>query len=231
MTNSSRAGAVAESDPALHSYREDLATLHDMQQPLSALKLIFGTLEHRANVPPEDLRLLEIATAQTDELNALLADRLNRARGVPPSSRAAPQSVADIASSGSQRASVDQVVRSVIEPIQATKPGRVGYLAAARPRVALAPLTLRRVVANVVTNALEVTDPDGAVHVELRRIGRCAELLVDDSGAETGQKTPGHGIGLATSMAAVLALHGEMAFLRSPLGGVRVRLVLPEASP
>jgi signal transduction histidine kinase len=84
-------------------------------------------------------------------------------------------------------------------------------------------------VANVVTNAVEATEPDGTVQIGLRKTAAGVELVVDDSGAGPGHKPAGHGVGLVSSMAAVVNANGELAFLRSPLGGVRIRVVLPEA--
>jgi signal transduction histidine kinase len=233
VTTANRTDAVfKDSRRTANRASDDFVMFHDMQQPLSALQMIFSALRRRVDGDPDDLRLLEIASSQTEVLQAMLAERLDRASPVGVQHRR-PLGAAssDMAWTGSDRAAIDDIVRSVVEPLQATTAGQIGYFAADRPWVRANPLALRRVVANVVTNAVEASQPGGTVRIRLGRTGGGAELLVDDSGAGPGHKPLGQGVGLASSMAAVLGVDGQVAFLRSPLGGVRVRLVLPEATP
>jgi signal transduction histidine kinase len=222
--------AVARSDPNERFDREDRVLFHDMQQPLSALQLVLGALSQRHGFGPVTHRLVEIAAAQTDVLQAMLTQRLRSSSPARiPLCPAPAVADRDISWAGSDHTAIDDVVRSVIQPLQATTSGRIGYFALDRPWVRVDPLALRRLVANVVTNAVEATEPDGTVQIGLRKTAAGVELVVDDSGAGPGHKPAGHGVGLVSSMAAVVNANGELAFLRSPLGGVRIRVVLPAA--
>lgn len=203
-----------------------------MQQPLFVLRMIFDALADCEDDSQRRGRLLDVAAAQGDALQAMLDDRLGERRGAPTARRTsfAGAPAAD-ARRSSERASLYDVVRAVIDPLDAAKPGRVRLLASARPLVNVAPLVLRRVVANVVTNAVEATEPSGAVRLTLRSRRRVAELLVDDAGDGLGHKPVGRGMGMTTSIAAILRAGGQVALNRSPLGGVQVRLRFCETAP
>lgn len=215
----------------------DAALFHDMQQPIAAMRLVFGALEDRGQWAPEDRRLVELAAAQAEALQAMLDARLDRRNGAmapvlrSSGARSGPPTPA---SAGAQpwtddpdRVSLDEVVRSVIEPLLVSRPGRIRYFGTAGAPIRSAPLALRRAVANVIMNAAEATEPDGIVQIVLRSASGSAVLTVDDSGAGFGHKPVGRGIGLASSTSGVLHAGGRIAYLHSPLGGVRVRLVLP----
>lgn len=242
MSRSEQIGAIAQiaRSRTAQGRHGDAVLFHDMQQPIAAMRWVLGALEDRRDWTPEDLRLIEVAANQAEALQAMIDERLNRMRaqatsgdaqhGAAPPGLDAGES-ADAAVNGpSVVVSLDQVVRSVIEPLRLTKPGRVAYYVTDRPPVFAAPLVLRRAIANVVTNAVEATDPAGTVQIVLGSVGRTAVLTVDDSGAGFGHKPAGRGLGLAGSMAAVLGAGGEMTYRNSRLGGVRVCLEIPVGS-
>ena len=243
MPYSDRISPVAhiDGDRHAHSRDGDVALFHDMQQPIAALKLVFGALEGRWEWAPEHRRLIDVAAHQVTALQAMLDERLGRsceqATTELQQDPSRPGRHLDESADGvtrptaSKGASLDHAVRSVIEPLCVALRGRVVYHCTSRPLVPVAPLVLRRAVANVVTNAVEATQPDGTVEIALGTAGPNAVLTVDDSGAGFGRKPVGSGLGLAGATAAVLRVGGQLSYLRSPLGGVRVRLELPAVSP
>lgn len=217
----------------------DAAFFHDMQQPIAAMRLVFSALENRSGTALDDRRLIELAASQAEALQAMLDDRLGRRpapaatteRDAPSKPHLGDPGSSEVWCSNRGGASLDHVVRSVIDPMRAVGPSRLVYYVTARPLVSIPLLVLRRTVANVVMNAVEATEPGGVVEIVLRTAGTTAVLTVDDSGGGFGRKSVGRGLGVVTSMAAVLGAGGEIAYLHSPLGGVRVRIEFPTVGP
>jgi two-component system sensor histidine kinase PhoQ len=82
----------------------------------------------------------------------------------------------------------------------------------------------------------------GRVRVEVRRAAGDMVIAVDDDGPGFGdtssvlqmhvradERVPGHGVGLHVVNDLVASHHGKLALERGPLGGARVRIVLPPA--
>ncbi len=98
---------------------------------------------------------------------------------------------------------------------------------------------------NLVTNALKWSPAGGKVRVELSGEGDTIVLLVDDAGPGVPErlrervfepffqgpalhgKRAGYGLGLALTRSAVVAHGGSIVIEDSPLGGARIRVVLP----
>lgn len=98
---------------------------------------------------------------------------------------------------------------------------------------------------NLVTNAIDWTEPDGRVRVQLAALDGRVRILVDDAGPgvpaeerdrifEPFYRGPrvngrriGYGLGLALARSAVESHGGTIAVEDSPLGGARFRIDLP----
>jgi len=87
-------------------------------------------------------------------------------------------------------------------------------------------IVLRRVVMNLLLNALEVSPPDRPVMVQVFRTGDRVSLVFDDagSGIEAISKT---GLGLALVHDVVTEAGGYLSFASSQRGGTRVIVDLP----
>ena len=91
-------------------------------------------------------------------------------------------------------------------------------------------IVLRRVVMNLLLNALEVSPPDRNVLVQVFRTGDRVSLVIDDagSGIETISKT-GHGLALVQDVVADAG--GYLSLGTSQRGGTRVTVDLPVVPP
>jgi signal transduction histidine kinase len=102
---------------------------------------------------------------------------------------------------------------------------------------------LRRVLLNLLDNAVKYGPQGQTVSIELRAVDHGAQLTVDDAGPgipvadRTRVFEPfmrldhdaegGSGIGLAIVRELVAAMHGTVVIEDAPSGGTRVRLTLP----
>jgi signal transduction histidine kinase len=87
-------------------------------------------------------------------------------------------------------------------------------------------IVLRRVVMNLLLNALEVSPPDRHVIVQVTRTGDRVSLVFDDAGSGIGtiSKT---GLGLAFVQDIVVEAGGYLSLSSSQRGGARVTVDLP----
>src|SRR4051794_34478199 len=102
---------------------------------------------------------------------------------------------------------------------------------------------LRRVLFNLIQNAIHHTPPDGSVTVRAEAVDGGVEIEVADTGAgiapsqrervfepfyrgDAARQSPGAGLGLAISRAIVEA-HGGAIWLEDAASGTRVRFRLP----
>ena len=106
------------------------------------------------------------------------------------------------------------------------------------------PSGLRRVVANLINNALRYTPPDAAVEVRLSLNGDAVMLEVEDSGpgmtyeeashafdrfwrADASRSRSGTGLGLPIVRSVVVAHAGDVTLESDSATGTRVRVILP----
>lgn len=122
-------------------------------------------------------------------------------------------------------------------------------LPAADAQVRADPGRLAQVLVNILENSVRYTDRGGAIRVNLSAAGGKAVLVVDDSapGVPDGAHgllferlyrvdqsrqrangaASGSGLGLAICKALLAAHGGSIEALPSPLGGLRIRMILP----
>lgn len=106
-----------------------------------------------------------------------------------------------------------------------------GELELARPAASVITrgdrVSIRRIIANLLSNATRAAGPLGQVRIETGYDQDQVVLVIDDSGPGFGRIQPGTGIGLRAAGRGTRRCAGQLECERSSLGGVRVRLRLP----
>ena len=145
------------------------------------------------------------------------------------------------------RVAVEALVRDAVEAMRpAADAGAVAVRAELRPPLG-APTgneeQLRRVLFNLIQNAIRHTPPDGSITVRAEGVDGGVEIEVADTGTgiaddqrervfepfyrgDASRQTPGAGLGLAIARAIVEA-HGGAIWLEEAPAGTRVRFRLP----
>jgi signal transduction histidine kinase len=97
-------------------------------------------------------------------------------------------------------------------------------------------MDVRRIIANLLSNATRAAGPEGTVSIEVGYNGQdevgyngqdMAVLLVEDSGPGFGRIREGRGLGLRTVVQSVGRCAGTIEYAHASLGGVRVCVSLP----
>lgn len=105
-----------------------------------------------------------------------------------------------------------------------------------RVLIRMHPVVLRRMIANLLDNAIRAAGPSGTVTVEITRWDSRMLLAVDDDGPGFGSLVSGrgfaqgHGLGLSTVARQATQCGGRLECGRGSLGGGRVSLWLPLAA-
>ena len=210
----------------LRSFADVVA--HDLNEPIAGIALLVGLLERRAEAPPPAgvLRQLRMSTDRARDL----------IDGVLVFARAGELSTERVAL-GRLMAEVAEDLRASLESARATL--EVGEL----PEVEVDPRQLRRVLANLLGNAVKYRG-EAPLRVELTALRDSREWVVTmrDNGlgvdpekatrifdmfARANDETDGVGIGLAVCRRIVEAHGGRIWAEAPPGGGSAFRFTLP----
>jgi len=124
------------------------------------------------------------------------------------------------------------VAREVVDAERLTWAGEASIVAPADPVfAAVQPVVLRRMVANLVSNAIRAAGPSGRVIVEIGCEQGASRLCVEDSGPGFGKIDKGLGLGLAAVGRDAVRYGGKLECGNGARGGARVSLWLPHADP
>ncbi|HEY2704598.1 MAG TPA: HAMP domain-containing sensor histidine kinase [Candidatus Dormibacteraeota bacterium] len=190
-------------------YRSIREVCHDMRQPIATVGALAEAALTHPDLPGEVVRRLRHIVDETQ----MLADLTQRI--VSTGLLAMPVNPADLLADVVDRAALTfaGVLRVSVEP---------------RPALVADPVALRRVIANVLENAIRATGPQGVILVALVGDDRWTVVEVGDSGPGFGAACPGAAsLGLTIAERLMQAHGGHIEFGRSELGGALVRLVLP----
>jgi len=217
------AKAVIEMGERLTSFSEQRTAMltgvsHDLRTPLTRLKLHFAMQKQTEDVVA--------ARADLEDMAAMLDEYLAFAKGEEGESSLALDLEA-LVREVAVRFRNDNLALGILMPVKII--GR--------------PLALKRAISNLIVNAIKYGTK---VEVSLAIDGERAILTVDDNGKgippeqyeaafepfsrlDDGrtQNVPGTGLGLALSRDVARSHGGEISLDRSPLGGLRARLILP----
>ena len=229
-----RRAQVAEKLAAVGTMTAGLS--HEIRNPLNAAGLQLAVLERGVKRLPADqqrplLAPLKLVRDEIRRLEHLLEDFLQFAR--PRELVVRPVALAE-------------VLHAVVSLLTGDAERRRLRLSAtadpALPPVAGDPERLRQVFMNLALNALEATPAGGRVEISARRSFDQAEVCVDDEGPGIAPevrdrlfepffttKASGTGLGLPIVHAFVTQHGGFIDAGKSPLGGARLRVLLPFA--
>lgn len=120
--------------------------------------------------------------------------------------------------------------RAVVSSLCVDFPGAVGVLARASAPALITSTALRRVLVNLLRNAMRAAGDDGRVLVTVSRGAHDVSFVVDDDGPGLGALPVVHGLGLHSVRRLVHEAGGTVQTrTRGRLGGASVRVLLPAA--
>jgi two-component system sensor histidine kinase MprB len=203
---------------------------HELRTPVTSLRTNLEALQANPDLEP-GLRaeLLVRATAQTEELTALMNDLIDLARG-------------DAAEPAREAIRLDELVEEAVERAARHAPAQRFAVDLEETTVVGSPPRLVRAVNNLLDNAVRFNAAGGPIEVRLRD----GELTVRDHGpgfdpAELAhvfdrffrgahaRERSGSGLGLAIARQAATSHGGSVAAANAPGGGALLRMRLPVA--
>lgn len=191
-------------------------TCHDMRQALGGVFALAGAALAEPGLPESVRGRLEQIVEQAQWLADIVRDYLG-ADERPAT--AAP--LVDLTAVADEAVAAERVTY-------------VGELELARPAVPVltqgSRVTIRRIIANLLSNATRAAGPLGRVRIEIGYDQNRALLVIDDSGPGFGGIQEVTGLGLHAVVRSVGECRGRLEYGRGSLGGacVRLWLLLPE---
>jgi signal transduction histidine kinase len=181
---------------------------HDARQSIAAILTLVAVTRHEMGDPGRALRRLDQVAEQACALAGLLDDQTAQPGESPVSDAGA-------------------IGESTIRGLTAGYSGTVHVEAGDGSWVGLSPASVRRVVSNLICNAMRAAGDDGEVHARIFGSDATVSVVVEDDGPGFGRIPRVHGIGLRSVMHLVREAGGRLDVGRSTLGGALVRVTLP----
>lgn len=190
--------------------RTALAELcHDLRHPVAVIDALVAAVQIECDLPPQAQSRLQQISAEARRIAELCAEVISGSiAGRAPLLR------------------LDSVAAEVAVAAKVLCPG---VTVAAVPVVAaIDDVSARRIVWNLVDNAVRAAGPDGQVLVAVWSTETRVRLEVGDSGPGFGHGTKGAvGLGLSIVQATAARFGGEVEVSESELGGALVAVLLP----
>ena len=194
-------------------------TCHDMRQPVASVLALAAAVLTDPDLSAAARGRLEHIIGQAEWLANMIHDCL-AANG--------QEEPGDLQESGPGHADVVRVVTEASAAERLTWAGDITLTSPDGPVwCALHPVGLRRIVANVLGNAIRAAGPAGEISVEISRQSDAVALAVEDNGPGFGSLPGGTGLGLSAVARNVVRNGGRMECSRGARGGARVSLWLP----
>jgi K+-sensing histidine kinase KdpD len=188
-----------------------LEACHDMRQPIAGVLALAGATLTEPGLPKAARTRLEQIMEQAEWLADMIQSWL--------------QADQPDESGGTDLA---RVVSETVAARCAGSRGGVNVVWPAEPvHASVHPVVIRRIMANVLDNAIRAAGPSGSVTIEIRSQDDWALVMVDDSGPGFGGIQTGLGLGLRAAARNVASYGGRLECGCAPLGGLRVSLWLP----
>lgn len=188
-------------------------TCHDMRQALGSVFALAGAALAEPELPDNARARLEQIVGQAQWLADIIQDFLRESQrprtGTP---------LADLVALAEEAVGTERV----------TYPGELEVSWPDTPiLISGNRVTVRRIIANLLSNATRAAGPQGRVRIEIGYDQGWALLVIDDSGPGFGRIEEGGGLGLRAVARSVDGSAGRIEYGRGSLGGAGVRLWLP----
>ena len=212
-TGSSNETETSAITHALHSLNGRDA-FHDIRQPLAAVLILAEAALAEPALPPiAGLRLHQIVE-QAEWLRDMIDQWLRLGQPV----------------GGGALTDLVRVVNDAAAAQRAIYEGELDILWPATAILTpVEQVIVRRVIANLLSNATRAAGPVGRVAVEVDSVQDWARVIVEDTGPGFGRIQGGLGLGLTTSARNVADFGGKLECGRGRLGGARVTVWLPRS--
>jgi|SRR5581483_186886 len=192
--------------------------VHDIRQPVAVMTALAEAALTEPALPAAAQHRLEQIIQQADWLSSMICNCLPAPREEPRESGKPCRDLVDMM----------PIVDEVIEAERLTWTGEMTLAAPTGPvRCTADPVLLRRVLSNVLDNAVRAAGPAGTVSVEVQPGSDAVMLAVEDSGPGFGEIPSGAGLGLAAAARHVIRLGGRIEYSGGACGGTRVSLWFP----
>lgn len=237
-----------------HSLTEKLATLaaqvaHDIRSPLSALLALSNSADR---LPENDRILFRKAIARIQDIANNLVEHRRSLLAEEEGEASPPKAETELPAMKASVQHLGTMVRSMISEKKAQFADRHGVaIELADPEAAyetfasVDPREFKRVVSNLINNAVEAIEDTGKVSVSLTSAPQQVTLMVKDNGKGipgdilpkltrkklTFGKEGGSGLGLCHAGKVVRALGGDIAIRSEQHRGTEVTITLPRAAP
>jgi signal transduction histidine kinase len=189
---------------------------HDLSEPVASMQTTAAAALADARLESRVRRHLEQIAEQAEWLASMIYDCMGT------------ESQGAGKGTGNPPANLVRIVNKAIAACRLAWPGDICVTSPPGPvPCALHPVVLRRVISNLLSNAIRAAGPSGLVMVEVNRSKGMTVLMVEDSGPGFGMIPPGYGIGLAEIARNVISCGGKLECSRGEHGGARVSLWLP----
>ena len=183
--------------------------VHDLRQPVAAIAALVAAAETVDGIPDEVLHRLKQIQEESRRISGYIRQSLEGALAPKP-------------------IDAGELALGVADTIQIAGLGTVKIVADPEAVVVADESALRRVLANLLDNALRAAGPEGTVLVSVQIRGPWVCFDVHDSGPGFGAGPHGSfGLGLQIAERLVGILGGVITMLRSHLGGTLARVQLP----
>lgn len=217
MHGSIRRGALDRDPPSLAVVAADDAqrlreTCHDMRQALAGVFALAGAALAEPGLPAGASGRLEQLVGQAQWLADLIHDYLRDD---------------DLPAHGAGPVDLISLTGEEVAAQRLTYSGELSLECPAAPVIASGDrVMIRRIIANLLSNATRAAGAAGRVRIEIRTDRDHPLLIIDDSGPGFGRIEEGTGLGLQAVARSVDGCAGRLEYSRGTLGGVRVCLWL-----